>query len=461
MEIVVKLIVSLGVVAIFFAFYFRHFVFRRSVVLQSRGLFYGILSAAAALALQLYVLPILLPDNRPKFSRALIDAAFIEEAVRLCFLMYYLRFVAFTGGGKNSSNQSTFTVVEGVFDGILLGLGFALVENLHYGLSYPGYVILLRSLTSAPLHAFMGGIMAFFLSYGLLRDTSHRSGRPSLRSMYLYAAAFGLPFTLHAAYDLGFVLGSFAYAVPLVLIASFLITEYCMQRARLYFGRNVLGMIGIDVDDLEVYLYQLEYEKWLGDRQDEDRPEPELFHRRRPGEVFKEAAGGVGLVVLALAAAVYYLLDPGAAVFRSLPSAEIRISLLMVYPALTGSMLIFTDVVNMLYLRDRLLSVPMPIQVLVERDGAAYSTVALDVLPAGVFISDAERLEQDEEVRLTFETGRLTSGPYTARLRWANRLNPTLPFGHLLRFEHRNLSFFWFRLRYKWMKLHGKSKVFG
>lgn len=452
METLIKIASSLGVVAIFFTFYFRNFVFRRSAILQTTAFFWGVLSAAVTLIIQLYGLERFLPPDRPTLSRALIDAALIEELVRFCFIYFYLR-----------RSRPTFTIVEGVFDGILVGLGFAIVENFHYSLNYGGFVILLRSLTSAPLHAFLSGIMAFFISYAHLRSTTYpeggaRSGFRSARMWYLHGIALFLPWCLHAIYDSAFLLGSFTFVTPIILIGAFLFLENLFYRARLYFGKNVLNMIGIDVEDLEIFLCQQEYEKWLEENQDEDRARPAFFLNQ-----WSPTTTILGVLALCLAAGMVGLLNfwPEAAIFRSLPDYDIRISLLIVFPATVGFMLLAADKINYLYLRDVLLSVPMALTIEVERLGEEKRiAIAMDLLPSGVFISDQEKFPKNERVLVRLRAEHGVSPQLPSHIRWSNRFNTQLPVGHIIRFDTRSPGLFWYRFRYQFWKLSRVRRLF-
>lgn len=464
MEILVKVASSLGVVATFFVFYFRNFVFRRSAVLQTAAFFVGILSAAITLLIQLYGLPFILTNDRPPLSRALIDAALIEELIRLIVIYLYLR-----------RSGPTFTIVEGVFDGILVGLGFAIVENFHYSLNYDGFIILLRSLTSVPLHALLSGIMAFFISYALLRKPSLRvqgsgdeqpsrtshflRGLRSARVWYLFSVAFALPWALHALYDAAFLLGSFTYVIPLILIGAFIYLENLFYRAKLYFGRNVLGMIGIDVEDLEIFLCQQEYEKWLEENQDEERPRPKLLLNE-----WSPLTTVLGFGAIALAGLMFVLLHvaPETEFFQSLNNDQIRLSLLVIFPATVGIMLIAADKINYLYIRDVLLSVPMALTIEVHRkDGDSLMAICMDLLPSGLFISDQAKFGKNTSVDLIVRGEHGAMLRVKGHVRWSNRFNTQLPVGHIIRFDVRSLDLFMYRLRYQLWKLRRLKHIVG
>jgi RsiW-degrading membrane proteinase PrsW (M82 family) len=84
------------------------------------------------------------------------NAAFIEEMskILLFLLLVYRR--------KNFDEW-----YDGILYGIMIGLGFAFVENVMYFYSLFGErgwsIVITRSILSMPVHAMLGGIMGFFI----------------------------------------------------------------------------------------------------------------------------------------------------------------------------------------------------------------------------------------------------------------------------------------------------------
>lgn len=480
-EIAIKVLSSLAVFLVFFLFYFRNFTFRRSAFLESGGFFYGLLSASATLALQRAVDGFIPADASPAL-RAFLHASLTEEAVR--FLLLYVLL---------SRSSDTFTAVEGVFTGIMTGLGFAVAENLYYSASFPGYVILLRSLTCIPLHALLSGLMAFYISYGLLRnrrfvfaddsgpdaddendapadgdDASRsvrmalQSGRFSVRRFWFYFAAFALPFGLHGLYDWILLGGKAAvyFMAPLLLLA-FLLLEFRIAQARIIFGRNVLQMIGIDADDLDIVLPQREYERRIDELQETAAENSAFFlwnwqpWRTVAGALFLTAA----LVIAALAGP--------AQLYQRVPelSRELFGALFVAFPLTVSLILLFGDKINYLYFRDMMLRTPAIVGLELRReDGSTTPISVLDLRAAGVFLSGAEEFKKFERIRLMFgelRTGRRESDGVPGAHRpifveavvsWSNRRNRSLPVGHICRFERRPFRFAAYRLRYQWAK---------
>ncbi len=476
-EIAVKVLSSVAVFLVFFLFYFRNFTFRRSAFLESGGFFYGLLSASATLVVQRAVDPFIPADASPAL-RAFLHAALVEEIVRFVLLYFLL-----------SRSSDTFTAIEGVFTGIMAGLGFAVAENLYYSASFPGYVILLRSLTCIPLHALLSGLMAYFISYGLLRNrrfvfadadtsdedepgqidearrsvrTALQSGRFSVRRFWFFACAFALPFGLHGLYDWMLLGGNAAvYLIAPLLLLAFLLLEFRIARARIIFGRNVLQMIGIDADDLDIILPQREYERRIDELQESSTENAGFFlWNWQPWRTFAGAAFLAAAILIAVLAHPVQL-------YQLVPelSQQLFRALFVVFPLTVGLILLFGDKLNYSYFQDMMLRTPAIVGLELRRENGASSPISvLDLRAAGVFLSGAEDFQKFERVRLTFGEprggGRESDGvpgahapiSVDAVVSWSNRRNRSLPVGHVCRFEHRAFRFALYRLLYQWTK---------
>jgi len=89
------------------------------------------------------------------FYHVFVRVAFTEELSRL--LLLFVFFWISSRAAKDSISQplSAATIRKAAATGLVAGLGFALLENAVYGASNPN-VLLLRALTTAPLHAACG-----------------------------------------------------------------------------------------------------------------------------------------------------------------------------------------------------------------------------------------------------------------------------------------------------------------
>jgi RsiW-degrading membrane proteinase PrsW (M82 family) len=90
------------------------------------------------------------------FYHVFIRIAFTEEFSRLLILFGFFFISSRIKPDESSPNTLSWNAVsKGAATGLVVGLGFALLENAVYGASDTG-VLLLRAVTAAPLHAACG-----------------------------------------------------------------------------------------------------------------------------------------------------------------------------------------------------------------------------------------------------------------------------------------------------------------
>jgi len=90
------------------------------------------------------------------FFQVFVRVAFTEELSRLLVLFIFFRISARISPNENSGRPLTLNKVKmGTAVGLVAGLGFALLESAVYGAS-DTRVLLLRAVTTAPLHAACG-----------------------------------------------------------------------------------------------------------------------------------------------------------------------------------------------------------------------------------------------------------------------------------------------------------------
>ena len=126
------------------------------------------------------------PIEYNPFMQAFFDAAFQEELLKFCVLLFFcVRFTEF--------NEP----MDGIVYGTVVSLGFASYENIFYVYGAEGFNISLgtaytRAFSAVPSHAFDGVIMGFFIGRHYFRK--HES------KINIYFA-FLIPFILHGLYD--------------------------------------------------------------------------------------------------------------------------------------------------------------------------------------------------------------------------------------------------------------------
>lgn len=110
---------------------------------------------------------------------AMYGVGLVEESLKMLILFFFIR--------KNKHCHSPFT---GVFYGALIGLSFAIVENL-----LSGYITnIVRCFTSVPLHMGVGVLMGYYMSLSdLNKDSSNKR--------FLDYKAIFIPAIIHGTYN--------------------------------------------------------------------------------------------------------------------------------------------------------------------------------------------------------------------------------------------------------------------
>lgn len=104
------------------------------------------------------------------------------------------------------NNYSFDMIVYGVFS----ALGFALIENLLYVLSYGTETGILRGLTAIPLHACTGALMGEYLGKAKKREL--RGDNPTKYKLL----AIIIPICIHGMYDFCAYTGTFEYLIMVI-----------------------------------------------------------------------------------------------------------------------------------------------------------------------------------------------------------------------------------------------------
>ncbi len=144
-----------------------------------------------------FVLPVPpVPSLVAAAVRAFLVIALVEEAAKLLVIRWYL------------SPQHEFEEVsEGMIYTVTAGMGFALFENLLYGLVSPR-ILVLRALTAVPLHALTAGILGY--SAGISRFEGRDRTPSGLTGAVL----------LHGSYNMLLFAGSWVSFLVFPLLAA-------------------------------------------------------------------------------------------------------------------------------------------------------------------------------------------------------------------------------------------------
>ncbi|MCB1172855.1 MAG: PrsW family intramembrane metalloprotease [Leptospiraceae bacterium] len=434
-----KIFFSIVPVVLVFWYYFRSFVFKRSRLITLSAFFWGILSSGLTILLQS-----LYPATPDKFREAFLYAALTEELIRYGFVFLLV---------KTANTQ--FTVTEGIFHAILVGLGFSFAENLHYSLYYNGFTILVRTISSVAIHVFLSGIMGYFISYASLNNIQHVSRTLRLRNALMLGYGLLLPVLVHGVFDWVLITHSPAvYTIPVIVILSFVYLEQLLDLGRQIFGRNILKMLAINADDVSIMLQQQEYERWVSQRQ-RNRERLHWINSEWPAATWFALA----LMLSGLALAVLMETNPrffGA--FKELSASE-RITLLVLYPLTGGLITLIGSKVNFSFIRIIFTNVPQTALVNMHPpdDEDEQFSFVMNIHPIGVFVSCQEHWPRESKLILDFVDTLVAADQKQHRVAttivWSNLFNKSMPLGYICHFERQSFDFIRFRLRYQWHKL--------
>jgi protease PrsW len=201
--------------AIILYIYFKDIHEREPLGLLLISFLYGVASVLITLTLS-WPLDALLSfrddDVMDQFANAFFKVAFIEELSKFIFIRFILYY-----------NKNFNEPYDGIIYAVMVGMGFATLENIVYVFQYGVGTGILRMFTAVPAHATFAILMGYFL--GKAKFTHRREISYSI-------IALGVAMLFHGAYDY-FLFISFIPGIWLGAIAS-LIVALILSRKAIY-----------------------------------------------------------------------------------------------------------------------------------------------------------------------------------------------------------------------------------
>lgn len=149
------------------------------------------------------------------FLHAMVVVAAVEEGVKFAVLKWYIY------------NHDDFDEpLDGIVYAMMIGMGFATIENVLYGLSYGIEVTLLRMFTAVPAHAAFAVLMGYFV--GLAKFEEQASGKRRLLVL-----GFAAPTLSHGLYDFFLFQMNFpalGVLALVVLVASLVFSVHLLRK---------------------------------------------------------------------------------------------------------------------------------------------------------------------------------------------------------------------------------------
>ena len=189
MTILARLAIIPGLVIIIYI-YGKDKVEKEPINLIFRLIIFGALCCYVAGTMERVISAFLPSYPQYSFNYALTNAFLVaglcEELVKLLALRL--------GSWRHTSFNYRF---DGIVYGVSVAVGFAVLENLMYVMSYGLQTAIVRAFTAVPLHAFCGAVMGIFYSYA---KKASIDGKHTVSLGYMLLA-YLIPLTIHGVYD--------------------------------------------------------------------------------------------------------------------------------------------------------------------------------------------------------------------------------------------------------------------
>jgi len=400
MEIVLKIAAASMAAVLFYLLYSYSFFRPKEYKIQIISFFFGFSSVGLSLLLQSVAIGLF---SQPSvFTRAFFIASIPEEISKMAIIFLLVRF------NKGSVDSS---IAQLIFYSILIGMSFGFLENIFYSLNTGMWPVLLRSITSLPLHIMTAAIWGYYLA---LFENSNKDNLAWLN----IAKAFFLTTVIHGIYDYSVLSGNL-FAVPVILLVTFVTTEYVIARSKTCLPESVLSMIGLKVDDYECLRSHRHYIRWL-DIEQAKGSSRNLQALRKPAKwsfasfLFFSITGTF----------MYYLYsqypEKTGIWFPGIGFAE-YLNIFIFYPLFLSFDLLFAGTLNPEFIAEKITKVPLIIITLIECEGYAEDSIiyAIDKKILFATLQKPEMLQG--KLKLSFWIAGKSIGNLPARVLWRNQ----------------------------------------
>ena len=177
----------------------------------------GMVSTIPAIALEQYAQSLGLNEDGSMwevFVFAMLGVALIEEACKYVFLFVY------------PYRRSFFNEpMDGIVYMVLIGMGFATLENIFYAQEYGIQTVIVRAFTAVPAHAAFAVIMGYYA--GLAKfDSKNR--------FWLFFLGLFLATLLHGMYDFFLMQNDYPSLMGFALVALWIGIRYARRMIKLH-----------------------------------------------------------------------------------------------------------------------------------------------------------------------------------------------------------------------------------
>ncbi len=429
------LIPALLPVIVMYIFYSRYFSIRPSYLSHLQ---YFLMGAALASLILLVdsVLPDLIKFDNPT-ATAFFKAAFVEK-----FSMYILVFIILWKFMKG------VMIPSGIIMSMLMGIGFSTFENILYALTYNESIVVVRLISSVPLHVLSTGLIGYYLGTARLYGAVFKKIIQILK-------AFIIPFLFHAFFDAFMMLGGKGiYLIAPLLVLLIIVMEYTIAKSLNLPLPDGLKEHDVSLEDWVTIQREPQFERWI---------------LKSMGSTNKEIAPLFifNLGIYKILAIVFMLSTAFTAYFNSdfilkiidVQLSSIYITMLFIFlPVLYSLDLLIIGIINPRFFQNSIIKIPIIIEVKLSISDIQSKTFTYHITTRNCYLKTVEPVDQGKKVLVKFHCGNFSSPEVAGVAAWDSLLRNEQFGGTLIRFTHKPAGFYFFLIKYyKYRILRGLS----
>lgn len=421
------LLLSLAIlpVPVIYFFYYRYFLVKPSYLYHLENFLYGSILALLLLLAGSFFMETLVFQS--VLARGFLSAALVEKAGAFIFIL-----------ALTYRTPPMLMVLNMTISAMLLGLGFATVENIVYALAIREPVIVVRLFSSVPLHVLTCGLMGYGLA--LMRFSGSPGGR--LRHAL---GAFIVPLLFHGLYDTMLMSGGAAtYWIAPLLVMLIAWMEYILARSQTLPLLDGLRKHRMSIEEWQTIQREPQHARWILRSMGSKNREYVPFFRLSIGT----GRGAVIIAVLAAAAACLVNRDALMELLRYRLAAEETVSLFTLLPALYCLNLFIVGVVNPKYFQNSMIRIPIIIDVDIHTDDAVIKTTTYHVTAGNCYLKTVDPIAAGTGCLLTFTCSSFSSPPVPGTVIWDSRDEQKQLSGTLVRLTEKPWGYRLFLMKY-------------
>ena len=410
--------------------YFRYFRVKPGFLYHLEYFIFGVLLALLVLVFRMLMFPEM-PREDP-FVFGFLYASLIEKGGAF-FLIQILVY----------SNRSRLSVPESTVMAMLVGLGFAALENVVSAFNIQTSLIVVRSVSSVQMHMLTCGLIGYYLSLARLNDSN-------INKTSIMLKAFLVPFLFHGIFDsLLTIGGTKTYLIAFLIILLIVTKEYFFQKSKVLPRLEELRKDNLSLEDWKTLQHESQYERWIQSSMGaKNKGVVPFFHFNL--NLLKIAG------IFAIAAAVmlsYYNRDLISSLLKIKFKREEVIMLFSLLPALYALNLLIIGIINSEYFRRSVIRMPIVIDVVLSpgvdiSNDDVIDTTTYHITGLNSYIKTTEALKIGQEVKCILFCSRFSSPVLSGAVVWEEHNKNEQFNGSLIRFRSRPPGFWLFLVRY-------------